>query len=212
MHKTPFIDGDHVVFPNGRRLPRVRGGDGTDDPKPDPPKDDPKPEPKNDPKPPWGSDAEFDPEKAWQLVQGLRADKDKLKGERDGFKGKLDERDRENESAAEKAQREKDEALQRATTAEGQALRLEVALDKAPDGMALGQVRKLAKRLTGTTKEEMEADADELFADFQPVPTDDDPKPGSRRPREQLRPGAAPSAEPEETDPRKLAAAVEERY
>lgn len=28
--------------------------------------------------PPWGSDEEFNPEKAWNLIQGLRADKEKL--------------------------------------------------------------------------------------------------------------------------------------
>jgi hypothetical protein len=28
--------------------------------------------------PPWGSDADFDPAKAWKLIEGLRADKDAL--------------------------------------------------------------------------------------------------------------------------------------
>ena len=28
--------------------------------------------------PPWGSDDEFDPQKAWNLIQGLKADKEKL--------------------------------------------------------------------------------------------------------------------------------------
>lgn len=30
--------------------------------------------------PPWGSDAEFDPAKAWKLIEDLRADKEKLSG------------------------------------------------------------------------------------------------------------------------------------
>lgn len=50
------------------------------------------------------------------------------------------------------------------------ALRLEVALDKAPEGMSPAKIRSLAKRLTGSTREELEADAEELFAEFAPAP------------------------------------------
>lgn len=35
--------------------------------------------PAEQPTPPWGTDEEFNPEKAWKLIQDLRADKDKLK-------------------------------------------------------------------------------------------------------------------------------------
>ena len=63
-------------------------------------------------------------------------------------------------------------------------LRLEVALDKAPEGMSMAQVRKLAKRLTGSNREELEADAEELFAEFAPAP----PAGGrGRQPKENLR-------------------------
>lgn len=94
----------------------------------------------------------------------------------------------------------------RATTAELAAMRTDVALDKAPDGMPLSQIRKLAKRLTGATREELEADAAELFAEFAPAEKDEGD--ARRRPRERLKAGAAPGAEPEENDPKKLAAAV----
>lgn len=94
----------------------------------------------------------------------------------------------------------------RATSAELAAMRTDVALDKAPDGMPLSQIRKLAKRLTGATREELEADAAELFAEFAPAEKDEDDT--RRRPRERLKSGAAPGAEPEENDPKKLAAAV----
>lgn len=103
------------------------------------------------------------------------------------------------------------EAEKRATSAEGRALRLEVAMEKAPDGMSLAQVRKLAKRLAGSTQEELEQDAEELFADFAPA-KGDDPR---RRPRERLRPGAAPPDDGDddgETDPTKLAAKVPRMY
>jgi hypothetical protein len=90
------------------------------------------------------------------------------------------------------------QAEQRAATAEARLTRMEVALDKAPEGMPLAKVRKLAARLTGDSREELEADAEDLFADFAPEPdTGDETEPTSRRrPREQLRPGAVPDVEP----------------
>jgi hypothetical protein len=100
----------------------------------------------------------------------------------------------------------------RADTAEASLLKLQVALDKAPEGMPMKRVRALAGRLQGATVEEMEADAAELFADFAPtVPADDKPEPPKvrGRPREQYRGGGGdPNEEPEETDPAKLAAMV----
>lgn len=107
------------------------------------------------------------------------------------------------------------QAEQRATAAEARLTRMEVALDKAPDGMPLAKVRKLAGRLTGENRDELEADAEELFADFTPDKGDDPDDAGDngrRRPRERLRSGAAPDAEPEETDPEKLAAQVPRMY
>lgn len=97
----------------------------------------------------------------------------------------------------------------RAAAAEMAGLRLEVALDKAPEGMSVAQVRKLAKRLAGTTREDLEADADELFADFA---TDDDdstndPDP-SRRPKEKLRGGRNVEDKVDDIDPLKLAAEI----
>lgn len=50
--------------------------------------------------PPWGTPEEFNPEKAWNLIQGLRADKDQLQAakdsltqERDTALGELGQRD-----------------------------------------------------------------------------------------------------------------------
>lgn len=84
---------------------------------------------------------------------------------------------------------------QRAVTAEADALRLRIALRRG-----LSEVQ--AKRLVGSTEEELDADAEELLASFK---TPDAP---GGRPREHLRPGAVPDAEPVETDPAKLAALV----
>lgn len=183
-----------------------------DDPTPDPtPDPEPTPDPTPDPTPPWADEKDFNPEKAWNLIKGLRGDLDKVKGQRDALNTKVQEHERANESAQEKAAREKAEAEQRATTAEGQALRLEVALDKAPEGMTLAQVRKLAKRLSGKNREELEADADELFADFKPEGNGGGGQASSRsRPREALRSGAGGGSESDddETDPMKLAEKV----
>lgn len=68
-------------------------------------------------------------------------------------------------------------------------------------GYELGLPLAIAKRLQGSTREEMLADAETLVDLVAPAK-----KPGTRRPAEALRGGGAPNAEPEETDPNKIAA------
>lgn len=98
----------------------------------------------------------------------------------------------------------------RAEEAELKALRADVAASK---GLTPAQ----AKRLHGSTLEELEEDADELLAAFKPATGDEgdgdgDDKDGDRpsgRPQERLRGGSSNSdAEPEETDPAKIAAQI----
>src|SRR5690606_20385728 len=96
-------------------------------------------------------------------------------------------------------------AEKRAAEAEGRLLRLEVAQAK---GLTAAQ----ARRLQGATREELEADADELLEAFgakkKPESEPDGDKPDGTgdapvgaavfgRPRERLTPGAAPDREPE---------------
>jgi hypothetical protein len=83
------------------------------------------------------------------------------------------------------------------------AARLRVALKK-------GLTETQAKRLVGESEEDLEADADALLDSFKS--DDDEGEKPARRPKERLRPGAAPSSEPEETDPAKLAASVPRPY
>lgn len=98
-------------------------------------------------------------------------------------------------------------AEKRAAEAEGRLLRLEVAQAK---GLTAAQ----ARRLQGATREELEADADELLEAFgakkaEPKEGDGDEgeaKPDASagaaifgRPKERLTPGAAPDREPEKT-------------
>lgn len=89
----------------------------------------------------------------------------------------------EQEKAAERAQ----QAESRAVAAEARALRLEVAFDK---GLTPAQ----AKRLVGGSREELEADADEILRDF-PV------KPGTPTPPPSFGGGPRPTP-PAPTDPR----------
>lgn len=72
-------------------------------------------------------------------------------------------------------------------------LQLEVALDHAPVGMDPARVRKLAGRLRGATREELEADASELFTEVGSVPAGDGGVSGRQTPVENLRPGALPT-------------------
>jgi len=101
-------------------------------------------------------------------------------------------------------------AEKEAAEAKASALRLDVAMDKAPDGMPISQVRKLAKRLQGVTREDLEADAAELFAEFAPGDGDGKPTPPGRKPTEHLRGGKNPETDPD-IDPEKLAEAIYSR-
>jgi hypothetical protein len=115
-------------------------------------------------------------------------------------------------------QKSESELTEAKTTAEKEAAevgreaaRLRVALKK-------GLTETQAKRLVGDNEEELEADADELLASFKPAQeesredeTEEQQEP-PRRPRERMKPGAVRSAEPDETDPAKLAADVPRGY
>lgn len=96
----------------------------------------------------------------------------------------------------------------RAKAAEHRADRLEIAAAK-------GLSPSLAARLVGETREELEADADELIKVVKPSDSTGPAAGGGTngtgdraRPREALRSGTAPQAEPEENDPTKLAALI----
>lgn len=103
-----------------------------------------------------------------------------------------------NKTETQKLSEERDSHRSRAEQAESIASKWEVGLEK-------GLTKSQAKRLVGSTREELEADADEMIAELGGTPD----KPGpARRPTERLRGGGAPEADPEETDPRKLAAKI----
>lgn len=159
-----------------------------DDPTPDP-NDNPAPQPeprKPEATPPWGSDEDFNPEKAWNLIQNLRSDKESLTADRDKYKQAHDEAEKAKLSDLDRATSERDEHKSRAEKAEAQLLRYEV-------GTAKGLTSAQAKRLVGSTKEELEADADDLLSSF-----GSEPRPTGDKPQERLRGGGDPDDEPDE--------------
>ena len=110
-------------------------------------------------------------------------------------------------SESERLQERASTAESRAGTAEAKAKALEIAMERAPEHATLAQVRAVAKRVRGDDDEALEADADELFELLAPKAGAKTPQ----RPKERLKGGATPDEEPEETDPRKLAAQLPRR-
>lgn len=119
---------------------------------------------------PWETETgevEIDKARLKKYLHGLLSDKERLQAsvttvtdERDNLQKAVDEKAREGESEVEKLTRELAEANAKAgksteETAEQRALKLEIALEK-------GLTAVQAKRLVGSTKEELEADADEI--------------------------------------------------
>jgi hypothetical protein len=96
------------------------------------------------------------------------------------------------------------QAEQKAEAATREAARLRIALKK-------GLTETQAKRLVGDTEEELEKDADELLKSFKDDEGGGDDGGTRRTPKPRLRTGAAPSSEPDETDPEKLAEQVPRR-
>ncbi len=115
----------------------------------------------------------IDLDKLKRYLHGVLSDKEKAQAERDEvvterdtLKSEKEAAAREGETEVDKLKRERDEAqdkLKKAEEGKGEKspaeLRLEVALEK-------GLSKTQAKRLVGTTEEELMADADELLASF----------------------------------------------
>lgn len=116
-------------------------------------------------------------------------------------------------SESERLQEERDSHKTRAEKAEGLLKRREIAEQAAPEHATAKQIAQVAKRLAGEDDDALEADAKELFDLIVPAPdtkTTNGVKTPSR-PKERLKGGAEPDEEPEETDPRKLAAQLPRR-
>lgn len=114
-----------------------------------------------------------------------------IKAERDDLKTKVDEFTRKDETEVERLRREvqeRDEKLAQGANDDTsvEVLRLQVALEK-------GLTMRQAKRLVGKTKEELEADADDILDTFggsgkSDSDDDDNSDDGRRQPRGRPRP------------------------
>lgn len=93
-----------------------------------------------------------------------------------------------------------------AASAEAELARYKAALVAMPAGFDPAELPKVLKRLTGSTPEELEADAAELFALFAPQQQPAPPTPHGQRPVVDLRPGALPTT-PEPSLAEQIAAA-----
>jgi hypothetical protein len=135
----------------------------TDPPKPDSDaKSDPKPDPaKDDDKTDWKSEARKWETRAKENKGKLDELEPLAKQAREAEEAKKTEMQR-LQDRAEKAEKERDSHASTAT-------RLQVAMEK-------GLTPSQAKRLVGSTREELEADADELIADLKP----EDKRPGAK--------------------------------
>lgn len=126
-----------------------------------------------------------------KLQEALRKEREEAKANRQkaaDLERKLSEIDDAGKSELQRLQDQAAEAIKRAEAAEAAALRHEVASAK---GLTPAQ----AKRLVGASREELEADADEILDAFQPAAGSAAP---AGRPVEQLRSGAAAEPEPKE--------------
>jgi hypothetical protein len=105
---------------------------------------------------------------------------------------------------------ELEKATESAKSWQARAEAAELAMLKAEVAARKGLSPAQAKRLQGSTEEELEADADELAEAFKA-----EDKNGHRAdrhpPKPRLRPGAVPDARPTERDPKKLAEMISRR-
>ncbi len=81
------------------------------------------------------------------------------------------------DKAQEASKTEIEKATERATKAEAEVAKARLEADRNAVALAKGLTPAQAKRLVGTTREELEADADELVADLKPGTIKAPPKP-----------------------------------
>lgn len=141
------------------------------------------------PAPPWGSADEFDPEKAWNLIQNLRTENTEVKDKNRAFEdAKL--------SAEGKAARDLEELQTNFAQAQTQNARLQALVDNP--GLQAEDLELIA----GSTPEEIQANAAKLAARLGSGTTATTPPASGRPQRVVPRGGADPSHNqaPEPTD------------
>lgn len=139
--------------------------------------------------------------------KAARTARDQAKQEAEDLRRKLAKYESANKSELQRLIDERDALKDQLTSVSSVAKRRDAAEELAPDWATAKQVRFVAKYVTGSTDEEREAAAEELYAQLAPK---EPAKPRTpARPKERLRPGQAdPEDDDLETDPKKLADAI----
>lgn len=180
-----------------------------DDDKPDVDPDD-KPDPTLDDKPEGDDKPEDKPDlgdAGKKAIEAMKRERNAARKQLADLQAELKKYTDRDKTDTERLTEAAEDAKSRAAKAETEFRKLTTAMERAPEGATLTQIRAVAKRLSGDTEDEMEADADELFGLFAPKSTSDDTKrpAPSGKPTPSLKGGGDPDEEPEEMDPRKLA-------
>lgn len=139
-------------------------------------------------------------DKGKRALDRMKQERKKLRTELADAKQKVKKYEDANKSEKEKLSDDAASYKTRADKAEKDLWRLQIAMDK-------GLTRKQAGRLTGDSFEDLEADADDLLDLFKDRKTSSKP---ASKPKEKLSGGGGAEADndPEETDPKKLAASI----
>lgn len=163
-------------------------------------------EPNPNPKPQEGDEIEIDGEK-FDKDRALAKIK-KTNSENAALRKRLDEFEKAQKEAADAKKDDLTKAQEAQASMQAQLDKANLENDRLRVALAKGLTEKQAARLVGTTREELEADADDFLGDLAPAKKDyPDPVPG--KPREKLpRGGGDPDDEVVETDPAKLAALI----
>jgi hypothetical protein len=139
---------------------------------------DSKPEGEN----PWGDD--FDAEKAWRLVQNLRAEvtglkteRDNLKTERDNLKVEKENADSEGKSELQKLQ-DRIDGLEKAAKDKDRDVALQKVLRKHPE------LEEFADLISGETEDELMSKAERLAKIGKPADGENADKDGDQKPAE----------------------------
>lgn len=138
--------------------------------------------------------------------RAAREERDKAKADLAEAQKALSKYSDRDKSETQRLTEERDAAKVELAKATSAIKRREFAEEHAPEHATAAQIRAVAKRLSGDTDAELEADAKELYALIAPESS----KPSvSSKPKERLRGGGDPTDEGAgEMDPRKLAAQV----
>lgn len=151
----------------------------------DDPKEDPKDNPKDDPK---GAEDEALREEGKRALESERKLKREAEKRAEELAKRLKEIEDKDKSEVEKLREQVEQQNKALADAETKSLRLEI-------GTAKGLTPAQARRLVGSTKEELEADADELLQAFSGKSADNDegkPDPVNR-PKPSLQGGSDPT-------------------